>query len=177
MLYPLNTFTTNTHTNTVQRVSRRLARQRGYSLIEVAFGVAIVAAVAVIAAVFIGDMNRSLNSSQAHAQLNTLIASAKQYRSTFAQGGLYDDIGIEELVDLGYATAGIDGDNALNVYGLDVSIVAKAADKDAGITYTTPSEADCNQLKASFVKGTTTFVSGVKAAACSTAGVLTLDID
>lgn len=157
-------------------VKQERARQRGYSLIEVAFGVAIVAAVAVIVAVFIGDVNRSLNASQAQTQLNTLIASAKQYRSTFAQGGLYTGITVSKLAENGYATAGIDGTNSLNVYGLDVTVAIVSGNKDATITYATPTVADCNQIRSSFVKGTTTFVIGVKAASCS-AGVLTLTID
>ena len=156
---------------------RKSAAQRGYSLVEVAFGVAIVAAVAVIAAVFIGDVNRSLNSSQALAQLNTLIASARQYRSTFAQGGLYTDISMSKLSDLGYATAGIDGTNALNVYGLSVSYAGKDTNKDATLKYATPTKKECDLIALSFKKGSDTYVSGIKAVTCSSTGELTLDID
>ena len=155
----------------------RSTRERGYSLVEVAFGVAIVAAVAVIAAVFIGDVNRSLNSSQALAQLNTLIASARQYRSTFAQGGLYTDIGMDELAELGYSTAGIDGSNALNVYGLSVSIAGKDSNKDAELKYSTPTKSECDLIASSFKKGSDDFVSGIKAVSCSDDGELALEID
>ena len=151
-------------------------RQRGYSLVEVAFGVAIVAAVAVMAAVFIGDVNRSLSSSQALAQINTLIASARQYRSTFAQGGLYSNVDMAELAELGYATGGIDGTNALNVYGLAVTLKPKNKNKDATLTYQAPSVEECKLLKLSFEKSGK-FVSGIKAATCATTGLLSMDID
>lgn len=152
------------------------ARQRGYSLIEIAFGVAIVAAIAVVTAVFIGDVNQSLSTSQALTQINTLVASARQYRSTYSQGGLYTDISMQELEDEGYSTAWMDGGNALNVYGMAVTLAGKDSNKDAGLTYATPSEEECKILERSFEKGTE-FVNGIKAASCSSAGVLSLDID
>ncbi|MYD42978.1 MAG: prepilin-type N-terminal cleavage/methylation domain-containing protein [Gammaproteobacteria bacterium] len=161
----------------VERSRAPNARQRGYSLIEIAFGVAIVAAIAVVAAVFIGDVNKSLNTSQALAQINTLVASARQYRSTFSQGGLYTDLSMAELKDQGYSTGWMDGDSPINVYGLDVTLVetSGSSSKDATLTYDTPSADACALLERSFKRGTD-YVNGIKSTACAS-GVLTLTID
>ena len=170
------------------------SRQRGYSLLEMTLAIGAIAVIAVIAFLAFSDTQTSANQTRALGEINSLVASARQYRSSFAQAGLYTDIDMEELEDNGYPTGGmqVSGTGATssgnNVYGLGVTIVPTAgtSNADATIVYTTPSQEECLALMASFTDepgtaATTTadeHAPGFKAGAvCSTAGALTLIIE
>lgn len=170
------------------------ARQRGYSLLEMSLAVGAIAVIAVIAFLAFSDTQTSVNQTRTLSEINSLVASARQYRSSFAQAGLYTNIDMEELETNGYSTGGmqVSGTGATstgnNTYGLGVTIVPTAgtSNADATITYTTPSQEDCLAIMATFTDdpGTTATTAadahapGFKAGAvCSAAGVLTLIIE
>ena len=170
------------------------ARQRGYSLLEMTLAIGAIAVIAVIAFLAFSDTQSSANQTRALSEISSLVASARQYRSSFAQGGLYTSLDMEELVNNGYPTGGmqVSGTGATssgtNTYGLGVTIVPTTGttNADATITYTTPSQEECLAVMASFTDnpGTTATTAtddhapGFKAGAiCSTAGALTLIIE
>ena len=178
----------------IRHVTRAGARERGYSLLEMTLAIGAIAVIAVIAFLAFSDTQTSANQTRALGEINSLVASARQYRASFAQGGLYTDIDMEELVNNGYPTGGmqVTGTGATssgnNAYGLGVTIVPTTGttNADATITYTTPSQEECLALMASFTDdpGTTATTAtddhapGFKAGAvCSTAGALTLIIE
>lgn len=170
------------------RRSTRLvdSRQRGYSLLEMGLVVGAIALFAVIGFVAYTDTQSTANQTQAMSEINGLSSSARQFRSAFAQGGLYTNLtNVKELVDNGYSVGGmsLNGNDGVNAYGLAVTIASAAAGADANIVYTTPSEEDCLALMGNFTDnpGTTAttatdeHVAGYKAGCvCSSAGALTL---
>ena len=165
------------------------ARQRGYSLLEMSLAVGAIAIIAVIAFLAFTDTQDSANQTRALSEINALASSARQYRSSFAQGGLYTNLtNVKVLVDNGYPIGGmsLNGNNGVNVYGLSGTIATTAGGADATIVYTTPSQEDCLALMGSFTDDPGTaattaadeHVSGFKAGAvCSAAGALTLIIE
>lgn len=165
------------------------ARQRGYSLLEMSLAIGAIAIIAVIAFLAFTDTQDSANQTRALSEINALGSSARQFRSSFAQGGLYTNLtNVKVLVDNGYPIGGmaLNGNNGVNIYGLSATIATTAGGADATIVYTTPTQEDCVALMGSFTDdpGTTAttaadeHVSGFKAGAvCSTAGALTLIIE
>ena len=163
--------------------------QRGYSLLEMTLAVGAIAIIAVIAFLAYTDTQSSANQTRALSEINTLAASARQYRSSFDGGGLYTNItNVKFLDDNGYSIGGmsLDGNNAVNAYGLSTTLVTVAGGGDATIVYTTPSQEDCVALMGLFTDnpGTTAttatdeHVAGFKlGAVCTAAGALTLIIE
>ena len=167
------------------------ARQRGYSLLEMSLAVGAIAVIAVVAFVAFTATQSSANQTRALGEINTLSASARQYRASFDGGGLYTNVtNVKFLDDNGYSIGGmaLSGNNAVNAYGLSATIAPTTgtSNGDATIVYTTPSQADCVSLMGLFTDapGTTAttasanHVTGFKpGAVCSTAGALTLIIE
>ena len=170
------------------------ARQRGYSVLEMGLVIALIAAIAIIAFLAVGDTQSSLNQTRALGEISAVSASARQHRSTFAQGGLYTGVNMAELQ--GYNLAGMEVTGAaaasrgINAYGLDMNIAVTAgatpANSDATITYETPSQEECEALMALFTDdpGTTATTAtdehapGFKAGSvCTAAGELTLVLE
>ena len=179
------------HPSTPSRTALAAARQRGYSLLEMSLAVGAIAIIAVIAFLAFTDTQSSVNQTRALSEINAVAASARQFRSSFAEGGLYAGLtNVKVLVDNGYAIGGmaLNGNNGVNAYGLSVTAAPTTgtSNGDATIVYTTPSQEDCLALMGSFTDnpGTTAttstddHVSGFKpGAVCSTAGALTLVIE
>ena len=171
------------------RVVIAAARQRGYSLLEMSLAVGAIAIIAVIAFLAFTDTQDSANQTRALNEINSVASSARQFRSSFAQGGLYTNLtNVKVLVDNGYAIGGmaLNGNDGVNAYGLSTTIATVTGGGDATIVYTTPSQEDCIALMGSFTDdpGTTAttatdeHVSGFKAGAvCSSTGALTLIIE
>ncbi|MCY4128846.1 MAG: prepilin-type N-terminal cleavage/methylation domain-containing protein [Gammaproteobacteria bacterium] len=173
------------------RVIHAAARQRGYSLLEMSLAVGAIAIIAVIAFLAFTDTQTSANQTRALNEINSLASSARQFRSSFAQGGLYTNLtNVKALVDNGYTTGGmaLSGNDGVNVYGMSTTIAPTAGtgNGDATIVYTTPTQEDCVALMGSFTDspGTTAttatdeHVSGFKpGAVCTAAGALTLIIE
>lgn len=172
-----------------RRVVFATARQRGYSLLEMSLAVGAIAIIAVIAFLAFTDTQSSANQTRALSEINTLAASARQYRSSFDGGGLYTNVtNVKFLDDNGYSIGGmsLSGNNGVNTYGLSATIATVTGGGDATIVYTTPSQEDCVALMGLFTDapGTTAttatanHVSGFKAGAvCTAAGALTLVIE
>ena len=143
------------------------ARQRGYSVWEVSLVIGAIAVIAVVVFLAFGDTQSSINQTRALNEINAVASSARQFRSTFAQGGLYTTIDMEELQ--GYNLAGMEVTGAaaasrgLNAYGLTVAIApvsgATPANSDATITYITPSLEVCDDLRPLFTDSTTVAAS------------------
>ncbi|MCY4096305.1 MAG: prepilin-type N-terminal cleavage/methylation domain-containing protein [Gammaproteobacteria bacterium] len=177
------------HPSKSRRAVFAAARQRGYSLLEMSLAVGAIAIIAVIAFVAFTDTQSSANQTRALNEINTLAASARQYRSSFDGGGLYTNVtNVKFLDDNGYSIGGmaLNGNNGVNAYGLSVTLATVTGGGDATIVYTTPSQEDCVALMGLFTDapGTTAttatanHVSGFKpGAVCSTAGALTLIIE
>ena len=175
--------------STNRRAVFAAARQRGYSLLEMSLAVGAIAIIAVIAFLAFTDTQTSANQTRALNEINALASSARQFRSSFAQGGLYTNLtNVKVLVDNGYSIGGmsLSGSNGVNAYGLSTTIATTTGGADATIVYTTPTQEDCLALMGSFTDdpGTTAttaadeHVSGFKAGAvCSAAGALTLIIE
>ena len=175
------------------RVVTAAARQRGYSVLEIGLSIAIIAAIAVIAFLAVGDTQSSISQTRALGEISAVASSARQHRSSFAQGGLYTGINMAELE--GYNLAGMDVTGAaaasrgINAYGLDMNIAASGTSPtngDATITYETPTQEECEALMALFTDdpGTTATTAtdehapGFKAGSvCTAAGELTLVLE
>ena len=71
------------HPSKSRRAVFAAARQRGYSLLEMSLAVGAIAIIAVIAFVAFTDTQSSANQTRALNEINTLAASARQYRSSF----------------------------------------------------------------------------------------------
>lgn len=174
-----------------RRVAYAAARQRGYSVLEVTLAISLIAAIGVVVFLAFGDTQSSVNQTRALSEINALASSARQYRSTFAQGGLYTNVNMEALE--GYNLAGMDvtgtgaTSSGTNAYGLGVTIESVATNADAEIEYTTPSQDVCEDLMPLFTNaaaGTTASTAtnehapGFKAGVvCSAAGALTLIVE
>lgn len=179
------------HPSKQRRKLLAAARQRGFTLLEMSLAVGAIAIIAVIAFLAFTDTQSSANQTRALSEINGLAAGARQFRSSFAQGGLYTNMNnVKYLVDNGYSTGGmqLSGNDGVNAYGLSTTIVASGTPtaSDATIVYTTPSDEDCLAIMGNFTDnpGTTAttstdeHVSGFKAGAvCSAAGALTLIIE
>ena len=175
--------------STFRRPVLAAARQRGYTLLEMSLAVVAIAAIAVIVFLAFSDTQTTSNQTRALSEINSLASSARQFRASFAQGGMYTNLAnVKVLVDNGYSTGGmaLNGNNGVNAYGLSVTINSFAGGSDAQIVYTTPSEEDCTAIMGSFTDnpGTTAttasdeHVAGFKPPAiCSGAGALSLVIE
>ena len=148
-----------------------------------------IAIIAVIAFLAFTDTQSSANQTRALNEINALASSARQFRSSFAQGGLYTNLtNVQVLRNNGYSIGGmsLNGTDGVNAYGLSTTIATVTGGGDAMIVYTTPSEEDCVALMGNFTDdpGTTAttaadeHVSGFKAGAvCTAAGAMTLIIE
>ncbi len=171
------------------QVPKASSRNRGYSLLEMTLTVAAIAIIAAIVFVAFADTQSTANQTRALTEINAIANSARSFRSSFAQGGLYTNLtNAKVLDDNGYTMGGmsLNGNNAVNVYGLGVTIAAYSGGTDASLVYTAPTQEDCLALMGFFTDdpGTTAtttvdeHVSGFKAGAvCSTAGALTLILE
>ena len=167
------------------------ARQRGYSVWEVSLAIGVIAVIAVVVFLAFGDTQSSINQTRALNEINAVASSARQYRSTFAQGGLYTNIDMEELQGYNLAGMAVTGAGATssgtNAYGLGVTITPVTGNADATIVYTTPSQAVCEDLHSLFTDAATATTAsvvgdehapGFKAGVvCSAAGALTLIVE
>ena len=67
-----------------------------------------IAAIAVVVFLAFSDTQSTANQTRALNEINTLAASARQFRSSFAQGGLYTNLtNVKVLVDNGYSVGGM----------------------------------------------------------------------
>ena len=170
----------------------RDARQRGYSLLELTLTIGAIAVIAVVAFMAFSDTQGTVNTTRALGEINGVASAARQYRASFAQGGLYTNIDMEELDDGGYPTGGmqVTGTGATssgtNTFGLNVTIVPSNTNTDATITYTSPSQEACLAIMASFTDNPGTAATtaaddhtpGFKEGmSCTAAGVLTLVVE
>ena len=171
------------------QVPKATSRNRGYSLLEMSLAVFAIAVIAAIVFVAFADTQSTANQTRALSEINAIANSARSFRSSFAQGGLYTNLtNAKVLEDNGYTMGGmsLNGNNAVNVYGLPVTIATVTGGTDATLIYTSPTQEDCLALMGFFTDdpGTTptttedAHVSGFKAGAvCSTAGALTLILE
>lgn len=177
------------HFTAKYRVSPIAARDRGYSMLELTLAITAVAVIAVIVFLAFSDTQSTLNQTRALSEINAVAASARQYRSKFAQGGLYTNIAMDDLENKGYSLGGmqVQGTNAVNAYGLNASIVPTGTPPaDATLTYNTPTVDECSAIIANFTSAATPtsaststddHVPGFKAGAVCAGGVLTLVLE
>ena len=144
--------------------------------------IAIIAGLTIAIGFAINSANTTADRNVAIAEVQMLISSAAQFRKI--NRGVYDDgtieISIDELVDNGYPTGGIQTGSEDNAYGLDVEIEGTATGactssnvcSDAKLTYTTPDQNQCESIDDLFPVG-----GFIKTAGTCTAGDLVIVIE